>query len=202
MGRPTLAAASTHPGEEEVIIEVHARLKRKFPNLVTIIAPRHPDRGPEIAAIAARRGLTSVLRTSGKIPDKSTDIYICDTVGELGIIYRIAPVVFMGGSLVAHGGQNPIEAIKLGAAVLHGPFISNFAEVYAALDGARGADLVADATQLATRAATWLSNSDDRLRVVAAGKKTVESLSGALERTLAALDPYLVQIHLENRGNA
>ena len=74
--------------------------------------------------------------------------------------------------------------------------------MYAALDGARGADLVADATQLATRAATWLTNSDDRLRVVAAGKKTVESLSGALERTLAALDPYLVQIHLENRGNA
>ncbi len=153
MGRPTLAAASTHPGEEEVIVEVHARLKPRFPGLVTIIAPRHPDRGPEIAAIAAKRGLTSVLRTSGKIPDKAIDIYICDTVGELGIIYRIAPVVFMGGSLVAHGGQNPIEAIKLGAAILHGPFISNFAEVYAALDGARGADLVADATRLATRAA-------------------------------------------------
>ncbi len=202
MGRPTLAAASTHPGEEEVVVEVHARLKPRFPGLVTIIAPRHPDRGPEIAAIAAKRRLTSVLRTSGKIPDKSMDIYICDTVGELGIIFRIAPVVFMGGSLVAHGGQNPIEAIKLGAAVLHGPFISNFAEVYAALDGARGADLVADATQLATRAANWLANSDDRLRVVTAGKKTVESLSGALERTLAALDPYLVQIHLENRGNA
>ena len=202
MGRPTIAAASTHPGEEEVIVEVHARLKQKFPNLVTIIAPRHPDRGPEVAAIAAHRGLAAVLRTSGTSPGKATDIYVCDTVGELGIIYRIAPVVFMGGSLVAHGGQNPIESIKHGAAVLHGPFISNFAEVYAALDGTRGADLIADATQLATRAASWLSNSDERLRVVAAGKKTVESLSGALERTLAALDPYLAQIHLENRSNA
>jgi 3-deoxy-D-manno-octulosonic-acid transferase len=197
-----VAAASTHPGEEDVIVEVHARLKTRFPKLVTIIAPRHPNRGPEVAAIAAKRGLSSVLRTSGKPLERATDIYICDTVGELGIIYRIAPVVFMGGSLVAHGGQNPIEAIKLGAAVLHGPFISNFAEVYAALDGARGADLVADATQLATRAATWLSSSEERLRVVAAGKKTVDSLSGALERTLAALDPYLVQIHLENRSNA
>ena len=143
-----------------------------------------------------------MLRSSGKIPDKSTDIYICDTVGELGIIYRIAPVVFMGGSLVAHGGQNPIEAIKLGAAILHGPFISNFAEIYAALDGARGADLVADAARLAVRAGAWLKDSDERLRVVAAAQKTVEALGGALERTLAALDPYLVQLHLENRGNA
>ena len=189
MGRPTIAAASTHPGEEEVIVEVHARLKQKFPNLVTIIAPRHPDRGPKVAAIAAHRGLAAVLRTSGTSPGKATDIYVCDTVGELGIIYRIAPVVFMGGSLVAHGGQNPIEAIKLGAAVLHGPFISNFAEVYAALDGTRGADLIADATQLATRAASWLSNSDERLRVVAAGKKTVESLSGALERNTCCARP-------------
>ena len=144
-----------------------------------------------------------MLRSAGKIPDKSTDIYICDTVGELGIIYRMAPVVFMGGSLVAHGGQNPIEAIKLGAAILHGPFISNFAEIYAALDGARGADLVADATpaggarrRLARRIPTTGCASSRP------AQKTVEALGGALERTLAALDPYLVQLHLENRGNA
>jgi 3-deoxy-D-manno-octulosonic-acid transferase len=202
LGRPTLAAASTHPGEEEVIVDVHARLRTNVPGLVTIIAPRHPNRGPEIAEIVRDRGFNPVLRSSGKIPDKSTDIYICDTVGELGIIYRISPVVFMGGSLVAHGGQNPIEAIKLGAAILHGPFISNFAEIYAALDGARGADLVADPTRLAARALTWLKDSDERLRVVAAGQKTVEALGGALERTLAELDPYFVQLHLENRGNA
>jgi 3-deoxy-D-manno-octulosonic-acid transferase len=201
-GRPALAAASTHPGEEESVIDVHARLRGAVPGLVTLIAPRHPDRGPEIANIAASRGFRAVLRSSGKIPDKTTDIYICDTVGELGIIYRIAPVVFMGGSLVAHGGQNPIEAIKLGAAILHGPFISNFAEIYAALDGARGADLVADGSRLAARALAWLKDSDERLRVVAAGQKTVEALGGALERTLAELDPYFVQLHLENRGNA
>ncbi|MGZ5804924.1 MAG: 3-deoxy-D-manno-octulosonic acid transferase [Xanthobacteraceae bacterium] len=202
LGRPTLAAASTHPGEEEVILEVHANLKVRLPSLVTIIAPRHPDRGAEIAALAAGRGFNAVLRSSGKIPDKSTEIYICDTVGELGIIYRIAPVVFMGGSLVPHGGQNPIEAIKLGAAIIHGPFIGNFAEIYAALDGARGADLVPDAGRLAARAGLWLTDSDQRLRAVAAAQKTVEALGGALDRTLAALDPYLVQLHLENRGNA
>jgi 3-deoxy-D-manno-octulosonic-acid transferase len=202
LGRPTLAAASTHPGEEEIILDVHARLKPTLRGLMTIIVPRHPGRGPEIAALAAARGFQPLLRSSGKIPEKATDIYICDTIGELGIIYRIAPVVFMGGSLVPHGGQNPIEAVKLGAAIVHGPFISNFAEVYAALDGARGADLVPDAGRLATRAAAWLTDSEQRLRAVAAAQKTVDALGGALERTLAALDPYLVQLHLENRGNA
>jgi 3-deoxy-D-manno-octulosonic-acid transferase len=105
------------------------------------------------------------------LPDAATDIYVCDTVGELGVIYRLAPIVFMGGSLVAHGGQNPIEAIKLGAAVLHGPFISNFAEIYAALDGARGADLVGDADRLTTQAGTWLTDETARRRVAAPGRR-------------------------------
>ena len=144
-----------------------------------------------------------MLRSGGQLPDATTDIYICDTVGELGIIYRLAPVVFMGGSLVAHGGQNPIEAIKLGAAILHGPFISNFAEIYAALDGANGADLVADTSRLAARAGAWLGDIPKTGGAsIAAAQKTVAALGGALERTLTALDPYLVQLRLENRGNA
>jgi len=200
--RPVLAAASTHPGEERPILDAHGRLKAAFPGLVTIIAPRHPERGPDIAALAQARGLDPVLRSAGRLPDAATDIYVCDTIGELGIVYRLAPVVFMGGSLVPHGGQNPIEAIKLGAAILHGPFISNFAEVYAALDGARGADLVADAGRLTQRAGAWLGNDDERRRTVAAGQKTVAALGGALEKTLAALDPYLVQLRLESQGDA
>ena len=106
----------------------------------------------------------------------------------------------MGGSLIAHGGQNPIEAIKLGAAILHGPFISNFAEIYAALDGARGADLVGDTDRLITQAGNWLRDEAARRSVVAAGQKTVESLGGALERTLAALDPYLLQLGMEDHA--
>jgi 3-deoxy-D-manno-octulosonic-acid transferase len=199
-GRPVLAAASTHPGEEKVMIEVHQRLRANFPRLLTLIVPRHPGRGAEIATIVAGAGLTAAVRSAGMLPDAATDIYVCDTVGELGAIYRLAPIVFMGGSLVAHGGQNPIEAIKLGAAVLHGPFISNFAEIYAALDGARGADLVGDADRLTTQAGTWLTDETARRRVAAAGQKTVEALGGALERTLAALDPYLLQLRIEHHA--
>jgi len=200
--RPVMAAASTHAGEERAVIEVHQRLRTTFPGLVTVIAPRHPERGPEIGALATARGLTIALRSAGKLPEAGTDIYVADTLGELGLIYRLAPVVFMGGSLVAHGGQNPIEAIKLGAAILHGPFISNFAEIYAALDGARGADLVADTQRLAQRAGAWLKDTDERGRVVAAAQKTVNALGGALDRTLTALDPYLVQLRLEHQSNA
>jgi 3-deoxy-D-manno-octulosonic-acid transferase len=201
-GRPVLAAASTHPSEEEIVIKAHCRLKANFPALITLIAPRHPERGPEIAAIADSFGLKTALRSAGRNPERATEIYVCDTVGELGIVFRVAPVVFMGGSLIAHGGQNPIEAIKLGAAILHGPSVSNFAEIYAALDGARGAYLVADSELLAQCAGAWLSDAEARARVVAAGQKAVTALGGALERTLSALDPYLIQLRLENRGNA
>src|SRR5262245_32579298 len=173
-GRPVLAAASTHAGEEQVMVDVHQRLRASFPRLLTLIAPRHPERGGEIANLIAAAGLKVVLRSAGKLPEASTDIYVCDTLGELGVIYRLAPVVFMGGSLVAHGGQNPIEAIKLGAAILHGPFISNFAEIYAALDGARGADLAGDAERLSKQASVWLKDEAARRHTVSAAQKTVE----------------------------
>jgi 3-deoxy-D-manno-octulosonic-acid transferase len=107
----------------------------------------------------------------------------------------------MGGSLASHGGQNPIEAAKLGAAVLHGPHVSNFADIYAALDSARGAEQVADAGKLAVRIGAWLADPPNRQAAGAAARRTVEQLGGALERTLSALDPYLMQLRLERRSS-
>jgi 3-deoxy-D-manno-octulosonic-acid transferase len=126
-------------------------------------------------------------------------IYVADTLGELGLVYRLASIVFMGGSLVTHGGQNPIEPIRLGAAVVHGPHVWNFAELYAALDTARGAECVADEEALLVRLGDWLANSATRQSIADAGVKTVEGLGGALKRTLSALDPYLMQLRLERR---
>lgn len=197
-GRPTVAAASTHPGEEAAIIDAHRRLKSGFPGLLTVIAPRHPERGPEIVDIAKRAGLMAVLRSRGHVPMRMTDIYICDTIGELGLVYRLAPIVFMGGSLVTHGGQNPIEPIKLGAAVLHGPHVSNFTEIYSALGEARGAELIPDPGALVVRLGALLTESEERDRLVAAAQRTVKLMGGALGRTLAALEPYFLQIRLEN----
>ena len=117
----------------------------------------------------------------------------------MGLIYQLAPIVFMGGSLASHGGQNPIEAIRLGAAVLHGPNVWNFAEIYATLDAAHGAELVTDEEALTVRLGEWLANAAARQAVADAGATTVERLGGALKRTLAALDPYLMQLRLEQR---
>ena len=109
-----------------MLIDAHRRLRGDFPRLLTIIAPRHPDRGPGILEIAHAAGLEAALRSRGELPGPGTEIYVADTLGELGLIYRLAPIVFMGGSLASHGGQNPIEPIKLGAAILHGPHCLEF----------------------------------------------------------------------------
>jgi 3-deoxy-D-manno-octulosonic-acid transferase len=200
-GRIVIAAASTHAGEEGIVIEAHKRLRGNFSGLLTIIAPRHPERGPGVVEIASAAGLKITQRSRGELPNAATDIYVADTMGELGLIYRVAPVVFMGGSLVSHGGQNPIEPAKLGAAILHGPHVWNFAEIYSALDAARGAELVNDAKQLTAAIAAWLGNEAARQQAAKIAKTTVDSLGGALERTLLSLDPYLMQLQLRQRAH-
>ena len=194
--RPLIAAASTHAGEEELMIAAHRRLRANFPGLLTVIAPRHPERGPAIAELAKAAGLACALRSTGELPKRSTEIYVADTLGELGLLYRLAPVVFIGGSLVPHGGQNPIEAAKLGAAILHGPHVANFAEIYGALDAAHGAEIVGDGQRLTAALAALLSQPERRDRLATAARTTVDRLGGALERTLQALDPYLMQLQL------
>src|SRR5208337_267595 len=105
----------------------------------SVIVPRHPNRGETIARAVAASGLQVALRSREELPTATSDVYVADTMGELGLFYRLAPIVFMGGSLVEHGGQNPIEAVKLGASIVHGPHVFNFSDVYEALDRAGGA---------------------------------------------------------------
>lgn len=200
-GRIVIAATSTHPGEEAAVIETHRRLKQSFPGLLTLIAPRHPERGAGIVDIVKIAGLTAAIRSRGELPRPSIDIYIADTLGELGLIYRLSPIVFIGGSLVGHGGQNPIEAAWLGAAILHGPHVWNFAEIYAALDTAGGAKLVSDASKLALSISAWLQDANARQNVAETALKAMETLAGALNRTLAALDPYFMQLRLDRRSD-
>jgi 3-deoxy-D-manno-octulosonic-acid transferase len=199
--RPVIVAASTHPGEEATVIAVHKRLRAKFPTLLTIIVPRHPARGESIAEIAKTAGLAVALRSRRRQPMPDIGVYVADTLGELGLIYRLAPIVFMGGSLASHGGQNPIEPIRLGAAVLHGPHVWNFAEIYATLDAAHGAELVSNEETLALRLDTWLADPAGRRTAADAAAATMSELGGALERTMAAIDPYLIQLRLEERAS-
>lgn len=199
--RPMIAAASTHPGEDAPMIEAHARLRGHFPGLLTVIVPRHPDRGGEVLELARAAGLGAALRSRGEALKADTQIYIADTMGELGLVYRLALAVFVGGSLVEHGGQNPIEPAKLGAAILHGPHVWNFADIYDALDAAHGAERVEDADRLTAAFAAMLSSAETRNSVTAAARKTVDTLGGALSRTLQMLDPYLMHLMLRQRGD-
>ena len=189
--RPILVAASTHTGEEFLLAQAHRELAGTIPGLMTIIAPRHPGRGRAIAEEIAALGLTVKLRSRDGLPDADTGIYVADTFGELGLLYRMSEVVFVGGSLVPHGGQNPIEPAKIGAAILHGPHIFNFAEIYALLQAEGGGRLVSSRASLVEAARTLLGDAAARRRMAERARRTVETRSGALTRTLAALRPYL-----------
>jgi 3-deoxy-D-manno-octulosonic-acid transferase len=196
-GRPIIVAASTHPGEESILLEAHRTLARFFPSLLTVIVPRHPHRGEAIARTIPAARLHVALRSREELPTATTDIYVADTMGELGLFYRLAPIVFMGGSLIEHGGQNPIEAVKLGASIVHGPHIFNFSDIYDALDSAGGARSADTVEMLVKQLGQLLADPVARESSVAAAANVVGELGGALDRTLAALEPYLLQLRLE-----
>lgn len=147
--RPMWLAASTHLGEEEMIWNAHQRISRSRPDLLTIIAPRHPDRGPAIAEALRDNGAIVAMRSNSEPVRADTMVYLADTLGELGLFFRLAPVVFMGKSLVPQGGQNPIEPALLGAAVITGPHTWNFDEITRAMIDAGALEVVADGDALA-----------------------------------------------------
>lgn len=189
--RPTWVAASTHAGEEALVAAAHARLAQQLPGLLTVLAPRHPQRGDEVRALIAEAGLTVASRSKGETPDAATDVYLTDTIGEMGLIYRLAPVAYIGGSLVPHGGQNPIEPSRLDVAVVHGPHVFNFADLYRDLDETGGAQAVADLDGLVAAIASAHTDPAGRAARIACARVVVDRATGALDRTFAALRPLM-----------
>lgn len=161
--RPLWLYASTHEGEEEIACRIHRGLKKKIPNLLTVIAPRHPDRRERLVTLPANYGLTGRLRGTAGLPQYSDDIYIADTMGELGLFYRLAPMACIGRSLSndGGGGHNPIEAAQLGCAVLHGPHVQNLAAIYAEMDAAGASRLVKDEEDLQIQLERMLTDVHD-----------------------------------------
>ena len=190
-GRPCWAAASTHEGEEEAIGEAVSALRRRFPDLLTILAPRHPERGAAIAETMEHRGLATARRSANEAIAPSTALYLVDTLGELGLVYRLADIAFVGGSLEPHGGHNPLEPARLDCAIVAGPHTENFAEAYAALEGADALSRVSDAGALAGAVRALLDDETARVARAAAAHEAASGLGGAVE---AALD--LMRDHL------
>lgn len=193
-GRPLWLAASTHPGEEAVAARVHRALAARFPGLLTVIVPRHPHRGAEIRAELAALGVAATLRSAEEAMDSA--IHVADTMGELGLFYRLSPIVLVGKSLpeaASGGGQNPFEPAQLGAAVLFGPRMDNFPGMAPAMLAAGAALQVADAAALEQALAALLSDPETLARHRAAATAWAAGGAEALEAVLGILDPLLTE---------
>lgn len=191
--RPAWVAASTHPGEEALAMAAHRRLAAAHPGLLTIIVPRHPDRGAEVAALGA--GLAVARRGAGEDPGGAVQVLVADTLGELGLWYRLARLAFVGGSLVAHGGQNPLEPARLGCPVLVGPHTWNFAGILdrmAAAGGLARLDPGPDpAAALAEAVADMLTHPARGQAQARAAAAVAADQAGLPDRIAAALLPLL-----------
>jgi 3-deoxy-D-manno-octulosonic-acid transferase len=156
-GRPVWLAAATHPGEEEKVLSAHKAALKANPRLLLILVPRHPDRGDAIAELLQTEGWAFNRRTAGETPEAEAQVYLADTMGELGLWYRLAPISFVAGSLEPIGGHNPFEPAALGSAILHGPYVTNFVDIYQRLTEARAARLVSSPESLAAAVDELLS---------------------------------------------
>ncbi|MGH6948141.1 MAG: 3-deoxy-D-manno-octulosonic acid transferase, partial [Kiloniellales bacterium] len=191
--RPRWLAASTHPGEERLVAAAQRALAAKRPGLLAILVPRHPQRGAALASSLSGEGFAVALRSRGEAPAPESEVYIADTIGELGLWYRLAPVAFVGGSLVPHGGQNPLEAAKLGSAVVTGPHTENFARIAGEMERAGALIRVADAAALGEAVARLLDDEAVRERQVAAAADYARHEALVLERISAAIEPLLAK---------
>ena len=193
-GRPVWLAASTHPGEEAAVAQAHRAVRRQAGDALLILVPRHPERGPTIAEDLRSAGHAVGTRSAGDMPAGEMEIYLADTLGELGLFYRAAPVAFVGGSLAPHGGQNLFEPAQLDCAILHGPHIGNFAGIAGALQAAGASETVASADALAQAVCRLLGDPAECRDRAARAARAVEDSAGILDRAMALLEPYLAAL--------
>jgi len=197
--RKVWAAVSTHDGEEAAAIDVHRLLRTRHPDLLTIIVPRHPERADAVAVACAEAGLSVARRSAGDTIAPGTDIFLGDTIGEMGLYLRLTEIAFVGRSLTGKGGQNPLEPAMLDTAVLSGRNVQNFREAYQKLAASGAARFVKDKDVLAGAVNYLLTNDAERTRMMQAGRRTVEGMRGALARTLQTLEPYVNPLIVQAR---
>jgi 3-deoxy-D-manno-octulosonic-acid transferase len=187
-----VVGGSTHRGEEEVLLETFMDLDRTRGDLCLLLAPRHPERLEEVERLVRRSGLTWTRRSQlPATPVKGISVILLDTMGELSSLYAAAAVVFIGGSLIPHGGQNMLEPAAVGRPVLHGPHMGNFAEMRDLFQKAGAAFQVEDGKALRDKLAMLLDDPALADRMGKAGREIVEAHRGATRRTADLLDALL-----------
>lgn len=189
-GRPTWLAASTHRGEEEKVLAAHRTALETIPNLLLILIPRHPERSAEVRKLLAQNDFTASVRSDQQTITPDTQVYLADTLGEMGLFFRLCPLVFMGASFTNQGGHNPFEPAQLGAAVLHGPNVRNFQGDYAEMDARNAAQQVEDADELA-KAIVRLTGSEQLTAMQKAGQSLMAEKAHIRTAVLDHLRPLL-----------
>ena len=188
-------AASTHDGEESLVLDAFRQVLDAIPGSLLVLVPRHPERFREVGAYVRRRGFESVMRSQRPVDCSGVEVFIGDTMGELSLFYAAADVAFVGGTLVERGGHNMLEPAALGLPVLFGPHVFNFAEISRHLIEAGGARTVDDAAGLGRAVVDYLRDADLRHTTGAKGRAFVEGNRGAGDRVVALIDPHLEAEH-------
>lgn len=191
--RPLWVAASTHPGEDEIVIETHKILRKSHPNLLTILVPRHVERATSVQSLATKAGIPSALRTE-KVPLKEVEMYIGDTLGEMGLFYALSPVVLMGATFVPKGGHNPVEAAQKGAFVLHGSYTFNNPQLYSTLASLGLSQEVENTKSLPSLIERWLKKKKENCDEPSPLKSYREE---GLKNLINLLSPYLKTLRVE-----
>lgn len=189
--RPFWLSASIHPGEDEVSLAVHRKLCESHPDLLTIIAPRHPAKASEMAAHFSTSGLRVAHRSEGDEPSADAAVYFADTMGELGLFYSLDGPVFVGGSLIPHGGQNLLEPARFGRCLLSGPHTANFSDVIGDMRASDALIEVENAEELAAALARLLSHRHEAATLGDRARQVALRQNSVLERVLARLEPHL-----------
>lgn len=189
--RPVWIAASTHAGEDEVLLQAHRQLLAARPDALLILVPRHPERFPEVLAEVRREDFSVIQRSTGEAVQPQTQVLLGDTMGELLFLYALADVAFVGGSLIERGGHNPLEPAALGVPVLSGPHVFNFLDIVAQLRDAGALETVAEASAIAAAVARLWAEPAEAERRRQAGLAVLAANQGALERLLSGLDKLL-----------
>ncbi|NBF07457.1 lipid IV(A) 3-deoxy-D-manno-octulosonic acid transferase [Pseudomonas sp. Fl4BN1] len=191
MERPVWIAASTHEGEDAVVLEAHRQLLASYPNALLILVPRHPERFNSVFELCQQQGFATVRRSAGEPVAAATSVLLGDTMGELLFLYALADSAFVGGSLVANGGHNLLEPAALAKPVLSGPHLFNFLEIATLLRDAGALQEVDDADGLAVAVQRLFELPQDAQRMAEAGLKVLKANQGALQRLLDGLDRLL-----------
>ena len=189
--RPLWLAASIHPGEFELVCQAHLRLRPRFSDLLTIVVPRHPSSVKELVGCLKSYGLKFSQRSAGGQPSRNTDVYVADTMGELGLFYRLSRQALIGGSFIEHGGQNPLEAIQLNCAVMTGPSMFNFAEVVADFINCDAPFAMASPEEVIEKLAVLLATPELAIALAEKQKSILAMKAGVLDLVFGSVSDFL-----------